>query len=266
MIADLLGKIFGVALLAGWPVVIWFVFVHSRKKKYQNKIPPKIENDDTTSLKARTSAEVYCGRDRGEQFARFVTESEWFQPYFNLRFMQGGFWIDEKKSESFMVHLGTIDQPDYGRTYNLFFDDIFEGTLQVGQIALAYASGGFDPYLGDDDPRNKKAWGYLTISLGGPIHKCSGGSIHDLLSNLMNIVRSDSSGGRDFGGGAIASKLIAEAAWDLLRFPQGWTGLEHSECGTFFQFLSQRELWFERGIDPWQRVQNMRSKIETSNQ
>lgn len=172
----------------------------------------------------------------------FFKRTEWLQPYFN--FTQGRYWsFDEEPGH--WVSLGTYDQPDYGRTFEIQYNAALVGTLSV-----------VPDWLGKNE-----GWVELRLGLHFPIELLPSEQVHGLLTGLAssvfdNIEHETQSGKAE----QLATTAMTKAIWDARAIAGSSLVVEMFISGSLGVYQTSVDHWRKGGINAWEKFEPQRDE------
>jgi hypothetical protein len=147
----------------------WF-YSGSRKQREMSKGEYQLWEAPRPPRKALAPQPAPEGED--QSILDFYQLSEWMQPYINRILGGGGTW-DFDEEEGHYVTLGTYDEPDIGRTF-----EIRSNAAVVGRFSIVPDY--FYPKI------EGREWASLRLQLQYPIEAMSADDVHYLLTALAD--------------------------------------------------------------------------------
>jgi len=219
------------------PVISWF---RKRTSQAAEKNVVYQEQLWAEKLRQKTLEPVAPPEFANNELKRFYAETEWLQPVLNRSLGGGGFRFHELDTP--YVSLGTFDEPDFGRTFEVSY-----GAAVIGQVAVV--PGIFDV---------PEVWADLRVRLVYPSELIEGDEIHDFLTGLIQLTKryeteTYEAKRDDPRASAMASKAMVEALWTQAANPSDAKVIKLSAEGPWQSFKETVEHWKKKNIDPWEK-------------
>lgn len=172
-----------------------------------------------------------------QELLDFFQRTEWLQPYFNV--ILGTYWSFDEKPDHW-VSLGTYDQPDDGRTFQIRYN-----AALVGEVSVVP-----NPFPRVND------WAELRLRLSYPVQLVDSEKVHSLLSGLASSafdVLSDPHQ-RDRAEQAASTAMI-KALWDGTSFAGSALVVDMTVSGSWGGYQAYVDHWRNLGVDPWTKYE-----------
>ena len=177
----------------------------------------------------RTSLE----KQHGDESREFFDRTTWLQPYLNMN--SGPRWCFDEKDEA-DCYLRSIDQPDIGRVFEIWF-----GSQKVGRLEASKNSN-----LVDSSQFGLEIAARLHFVESLPFDEVN----YIVFQFAISVQDSADYEAAKIKADIDASKCMLRCLWDAYQSPAG-AELTCSFNGSGQYFLDYVTHWASNGIDPW---------------
>lgn len=191
--------------------------------------------------KRRTLGPEPTPENAGKELRELFKKTECLQPYLN--FSLGAHWrFDETPGH--LVSLGTYDQPDYGRTFEIRYNAALVGILSVVQDWMTAKEGSVE----------------LRLRLQFPIELLPSEQVHVLLTEIAFSVFDNRENANRYRAEQLATNAMTKAIWDSRRSTGLSTVVELSVAGSLGVYQSAVDHWHRKGVKPWEELEQLRDQ------